>query len=555
MRYLTFCALLVYWFTGVTHAEELDPAEIMHGERLFLDTRFAQFYAAHYDGDVNKPLSKGDPALSKTVRFTSSPPYQVPFADSAYAGQSFNCRACHLVDEHLEQPELGMRSYADYASRSPLPTRDDGLTITVRNSPALVDASLPRNSFMLHLDGEFSSLDQLVRETLTGRNMGWVPGEKNQAIQHICKVIQNDDGKSELAEEFGAYSYKEVLSGKTASGDSVADEYLLPADLRLDVGNATCDEVFAATANLIAIYTADLMFAQDEEFISPYDLFLSVNNLPMQADDNESHLDYSKRLMEEIEALQKENKLTFVENNPNSQDGRFQFHNQDFAFTEKELLGMKIFFSQSKSESTSAGNCIACHAAPHFTDFGLHNTGITQTEYDAMHGYGAFNKLDIPDVKQRNKQADLYLPATEKHTNRKGVFRSVPTKANPMATDLGAWSVLFNTDYPLAQESVYNHICIKEGNVVCKSRDDTLEKSIATFKTPSMRDLGHSEPYMHNGQLNDLNAVVSFYLVISVNAREGVIRNADPEISNIQITPQDIEPLTAFLKSLNEDYN
>jgi len=297
------------------------------------------------------------------------------------------------------------------------------------------------------------------------------------------------------------------------------------------------------------------MFAQDEEFISPYDLFLTTNSLPTQPDEDETHLDYSLRLIEKIATLEKEKKLTFIEKNPNSEDGRFQFHNQDFGFSEKELKGMKIFFSQTTSDSSSAGNCIACHAAPHFTDFGLHNTGITQTEYDTLHGHGSFSKLNIPSVNQRTKMADLYLPATEKHNNRKGVFRSVPAKSNPMATDLGAWNVLFNSDYPLAQESVYNHLCIKDGKVACKSRDDTLEKSIATFKTPGLRDLGHSSPFMHNGQISTLQAVVSFYLAISVNAREGAVRNSDKEIANIQIKPQDIDPLVSFLISLYEDYN
>ena len=248
----------------------------MHGERLFLETRLSHFYAAHYDGDVNKPLSEGDPALLKTARFFGLPPYQIPFADGPYAGQSFNCRACHLVDEHLEQPELGMRSYSDYAARSPLPTRDDGLITTVRNSPALVDASLPRNSFMLHFDGEFSSLDQLVRDTLTSRNMGWVPGEKAQAIQHICKVIQQDDGENDLAEEFGGYSYKEIFSGKTSNGENVASEFLLPAELLLDVSNASCDEIFAATANLIAIYTCLL-------YTSPSPRDATLSRMPSSA--------------------------------------------------------------------------------------------------------------------------------------------------------------------------------------------------------------------------------------------------------------------------------
>ena len=37
----------------------LDPAEVMLGERLFLETRFAQFFFAHCGGNVNTNLSRG----------------------------------------------------------------------------------------------------------------------------------------------------------------------------------------------------------------------------------------------------------------------------------------------------------------------------------------------------------------------------------------------------------------------------------------------------------------------------------------------------------------
>ena len=561
IRTLLVSALLILT-PFFAYAEEMDPAEIMLGERLFLETRFSQFFASQLEknSDVNTPLKEGDPALNKTARFFGLPPYQIPFADGPFAGQSFNCRACHLVDEHLEQSELGMRSYSDYASRSPLPARNDNLLTTVRNSPALVDASLPRRNFMLHFDGEFSSLNHLVLGTLTGRNMGWLPGEEEMAIEHICKIVRGDDGKSELAGEFGGYAYSEVFSGKTADGKTVTSEFLIPEALRIDPHKEDCNKVFTTTAELIAIYTDDLVFAQDESIISPYDLFLKLNNLPAAAEEEENHQDYSARLMANIDALHQNNKLKFVTENPNSEDGKFQFHDeQPFEFGEKQLAGMHVFFSTPQKDKaddqSSVGNCVACHPAPHFTDFGLHNTGITQVEYEAIHGQNTFNKLKIPDVKQREKQADLFLPATKQHPNRKGIFRSIPSQENTMATDLGAWNILFNSDYSLAQESIYNAICIHDGYEICTSRDDTLKRSIAVFKTPGLRNLGHSGPYMHNGQISDLHAVVSFYLAVSINTRQGLFRNPDQDIAEIHISPTDIEPLVAFLVSLYEDYN
>ena len=555
MRHFLLTALLCL-STATLNAEELDPPEIVNGERLFLETRFAQFFYKYLEngGDTNKSMPEGDPVLNKTVRFFGLPPYQIPFTDSPYAGQSINCRTCHMVDEHLEQSELGMRAYSDFAARSPVPAREDKQTTVVRNSPNLVHASIERNNFLLHSDGEFSSLKQLITDTLAGRNFGWIPGEKQLAINHVCRIIKEDNGKGELANEFGGLSYTEMFSGTTKNDAQVKQEFLLPEEYRVNTSKASCDEIYDGVVNLIAAYTEDLTFASDEENLSPYDLFLKINNLPTHADENENDLTYSKRLLEEIRSLKKDNKIKYIDKHPTTEDGKFKSHDPDYKFNEEELLGLEIFFNQDLQDDIGTGNCIACHAAPHFTDYGLHNIGITQIEYDNIHGFGKFAALNIPPLSQRKKNASLFLPANEKNPKRKGIFRRPASQANPVYTDLGVWNIFFNTDYPLPQESIYNLICIKDGNVVCKSRDDALRRSFARFKTPSLRDLGHSGPYMHNGQISDLHAVVSFYLVASINTRNKEVRNPDEDIANIDIKPKDVIPLALFLISLYEDY-
>ena len=126
--------------------EEADPAQVAIGERLFLETRFAQFAAAQ-GGDVNAPFPIGDPVVQQLVTMTGSIP-------SPFAGQSMNCRSCHLVDDVKDTPGGGNRSYADFARQSPIPLREDGRTTTPRNSPSLVNASLSRGRpFFLHFDG------------------------------------------------------------------------------------------------------------------------------------------------------------------------------------------------------------------------------------------------------------------------------------------------------------------------------------------------------------------------------------------------------------------
>jgi cytochrome c peroxidase len=60
---------------------------------------------------------------------------------------------------------------------------------------------------------------------------------------------------------------------------------------------------------------------------------------------------------------------------------------------------------------------------------------------------------------------------------------------------------------------------------------------------------------MHNGQFNTLEETVSFYITSSTLAKQGKLRNADPELTQINITGQDVDSLVAFLKALNEDYD
>ena len=78
-------------------AAAVDPPEVTVGERLFLETRFAQFFAAHAGNDVNRPLASGDPVLDTTPT-TGAP------LPGAFAGKSTNCRSCHFVDDVASFP-------------------------------------------------------------------------------------------------------------------------------------------------------------------------------------------------------------------------------------------------------------------------------------------------------------------------------------------------------------------------------------------------------------------------------------------------------------------
>ena len=526
--------LILFGMQSIALADE-DPAEIKIGERLFLETRFAQAYYAN--------PNKSDPVMDKTI--LTSKALRGPFT-----GKTMNCRACHMVDEHAKNPSAGIRSYSDYTKRPPVPSRTDGAKTSGRNSMSMVNISLPHHtqeSAVFHFDGQFNSMEDLVRATYTGRNFGWLVGEDKLAIKHIAKIIRQDKGNGELAKEFGG-RYSTLLQG---TDQHIPNEFKLPSEYRIDVNQASDLEVFNTIAKLVTAYVSNLTFEIDGDgnYIgSPYDAFLKINNLPRKPKINESPQEYSLRLIEAVNQIKQPH---FIESKMN----KFKSHKQEFVFTKKELQGMKLFFKKG-SKKLSGGNCVSCHTAPHFSDFGFHNTGLSQQNYDELHGQGAFMKLRIPHLAERNNNHNAFLPATSKHPLANSRFRSITAKNKIGYTDLGLWNVFANPDMPAPQEKLKNIMCMQSSTLMKNKCNNAviLKNTVAAFKTPVLRDLGHSSPYMHTGQFLDLQQAVRFYITSSNLAKNKKLRNTEEKIKNINISEKDIEPLVAFLKSLNEDY-
>jgi hypothetical protein len=521
---------------------DTDPPEVQIGERLFLETRFAQFFQAHSGGDVNRPLAVGDPVVASLPTSTGSLP-------DPFVGTSMNCRNCHFVDD---VDGASVRTYGDYSRRSRVPAREDGATTTARNSPPLVNAFLDRQSFFLHFDGQFATVEDLVRTTFTGRNFGWLPGEEALAIAQLAHVIREDDGTGSLAGDYGAVPYRVVLAG---TDPAIPDAVRLPPEYRVDVVNASYQDLLDGVARLIGAYLRSLTYSRDEEGLydgSPYDVFLRKNGLPRAPEPGESSRDYARRLFALVNALV----------NPqwvNGDDGSFVNHDQAFAFGDLELTGLKIFLREvpearaafgERLVVTRTGNCVACHTPPDFTDFGFHNTGASQEEYDDANGDGTFARLFVPNLATRDLRPDDFLPATPQHPRAREVFKAVPSHARPGNADLGLWNVFANADFPGPQSSLQRALAN-----LGDTPDTILPKTIASFKTPTLRDLGQSAPYLHTGRKRELEEVLDFYIDSATKTRQGKLRNPSPELSDIFLSDGDIAPLAAFLRSLNEDYD
>lgn len=74
------------------------------------------------------------------------------------------------------------------------------------------------------------------------------------------------------------------------------------------------------------------------------------------------------------------------------------------------------------------------------------------------------------------------------------------------------------------------------------------EKDKGAFKTPTLRNLADTAPYMHDGSVKDLKTVVEFY-------NKGGEKNPwlDGRIHPLGLTPQEVDDVVAFLDALNGD--
>jgi len=385
-----------------------------------------------------------------------------------------NCAHCHL---HDEDPQ-GLRAYTDFLNRSWVSYRpQDPRRLELRNSPTILDAGqMPR----LHYDGEFGSLEELVKGTFCGRPMGWLPGEESQAMDRVRTVVVND--KNDAAT--GAYPQQ------------------FQAAFGVEVGSLSRDQVMELIARAVADFVRTLKSRQD----APYDQFVAANALERKPAAGETSAAFASRLIAQINALEAK--------------GALQLTNE---FNATALAGLKIFMRTEGAGEV--GNCVSCHAPPLFTDLSFHNLGISQREYDGIHGEGKFAALAIPGA------ADVRRPAAK--------FREIPAPSRPELVDLGFWNFVDLRTSPLRRKG--------------ESDDQLLRRMIATFKTPTLRDLRYSYPYFHDGSVTTLEEVMSEMIRLSKMARAGRVREGDEGLARIILTDAEVAPLVSFMNSLNED--
>lgn len=153
------------------------------------------------------------------------------------------------------------------------------------------------------------------------------------------------------------------------------------------------------------------------------------------------------------------------------------------ALSDSEKRGMDIF--------TGKANCIACHHGPVLSDGAFHTTGV-------------------PEIEPLQKEADRIATRHFFATDQK---------------------------YPNPRSVEADH----GREFITKSQSDR-----GAFKTPSLRELKYTAPYMHNGAFETLEEVVEFYM-----KGGGDHKHKDPLLKPFDLTDQEFDDLLAFLEALS----
>jgi cytochrome c peroxidase len=157
------------------------------------------------------------------------------------------------------------------------------------------------------------------------------------------------------------------------------------------------------------------------------------------------------------------------------------------ALTESQLRGMAVYHGKA--------GCIQCHNGPLASDQRFHSLGVPENE--------AFN-------------------------------------ASPLAQITHRWQ-----HYQKGAPEAYYRGAALDGGLYYVTKNP---KDIGKFRTPSLRELKYTAPYMHNGIFYTLEEVVEFY-----DRGGGAAPNKSPLMKPLGLTAQEKKDLVAFLESLSMD--
>jgi cytochrome c peroxidase len=175
---------------------------------------------------------------------------------------------------------------------------------------------------------------------------------------------------------------------------------------------------------------------------------------------------------------------------------RYQYGGDETAMSESAIRGLEVFIGQ--------GRCISCHV-------------IEQTQ--ALFTNNRFHNIGVAFLKLEEKEDEVIRAFLE--SKQKGASVDIEVLTNENTSELGRFAI-----------------------------SDELQ-DMGGFKTPTLRNIDKTGPYMHDGSLQTLDDVVTFY------NNGGRLVETDPlspyldgGIRPLKLTDQQKADLVEFMKAL-----
>lgn len=175
---------------------------------------------------------------------------------------------------------------------------------------------------------------------------------------------------------------------------------------------------------------------------------------------------------------------------------RYYFGGEEDALTDAQKRGFDIFVNQ--------GRCVSCHVVEQtqalFTDNRFHNVGVGINDIQD----------DVPDLARQFVKASFTLTEVD-----------IAVLTNPKTSELGRFAVTNGFD------------------------------DLGAFKTPTLRNIDLTAPFMHDGSLATLRDVVVHYNNGGVTVKGNPVNDfLSGGIRPLNLNDQQIDDLVAFMESL-----
>lgn len=177
--------------------------------------------------------------------------------------------------------------------------------------------------------------------------------------------------------------------------------------------------------------------------------------------------------------------------------------------------GLKLFLGK--------GQCVACHSGPNFSDGQFHRTAVPE-----------FVGQREPDLGRSVALASLRASSFGRH----GRY-SDDAEARRGAAGLNK----------AAEAGRQGAVDAGRHAVADAGRHAAADPGRSAFRTPSLRNVAVTGPYMHNGSLESLADVVRHYAGFGVRQAP----HADARLRRISLSEADQADLVAFLHTLTDE--